>query len=225
MTAFEIFVLSQFSSVVQSWSSSLRPHGLQHTRPPCPSPTPGVYSNSCPLSRWCHPTISSSVVPFSSCLWSFPASESFPMSQFFALGGQSIRISASVLVLPMNTQDWFPLGLTGLIFLQSRELSRVFSSTTIWRHNSSALSLLYSLTLTSIHDYWKKHSFDLVWFSCPSFVLLFSPWTESHKTIALFFAVIIDYLIIDCKLLRAEIMSCFCDLYVVNAQKMFDWRS
>ena len=163
--------------------------------------------------------------PLLSCPQPFPVLRTFPISKLFASDGQSIGVSASTSVLPMNTQDWFPLGLTGLIFLQSRELSRVFSSTTIWRHNSSALSLLYSLTLTSIHDYWKKHSFDLVWFSCPSFVLLFSPWTESHKTIALFFAVIIDYLIIDCKLLRAEIMSCFCDLYVVNAQKMFDWRS
>ena len=123
-----------------------------------------------------------------------------------------------------NIQDWFPLGLTGLISLQSRELSRVVSSTTIRKHNSSALDLLYGPTLTSIHNYWKNHSFDLVWFSCSVFVLLFSPWKKSHKTIALFFAVIIDYLIIgcliiDCKL-RAEIMSCFCDLYVINAQKM-----
>ena len=99
MTAFEIFVLSQFSSVAQSWSSSLQPHGLQHARPPCPSPTPGVYSNSCPLSRWCHPTILSSVIPFSSCLQSFPASRSFQMSQFFASGGQSIGVSASASVL------------------------------------------------------------------------------------------------------------------------------
>ena len=101
-------------------SNSLRPCGLQHTRPPYPSPTPEVYSNSCPLSQWCHPTISSSVIPFSSCLQSFPASGSFPMSQFFASGGQSIGVSASVSVLPMNIQDWFPLGWTGWISLLSK---------------------------------------------------------------------------------------------------------
>ena len=99
----------QFSHSVVS--SSLRPHGLQHARPPCPLPTPRAYSNSCPLSQWCHPTISSSVVPFSSCLQSFPASGSFQMSQFFTSGGQSIRVSASASVCPMNVQDWFPLGL------------------------------------------------------------------------------------------------------------------
>ena len=109
----EKYSLNEFSSVQFScsvMSDSLRPHGLQHTRPPCPSPTPGVSSNSCPLSWWCHPTISFSVVPFSSCPRSFPASGSFPMSQFFASGGQIIGISASTLVLPVNTQDWSPLG-------------------------------------------------------------------------------------------------------------------
>ena len=105
----------QFSRSVMS--DSLWPHGLQHARLPCPSPTPGVYSNSCPLSRWCHPTISSSFIPFSSCPQSFPASGSFPMSQLFTSGGQSIGVSASASVLPMNTQDWFPLGLTGWISL------------------------------------------------------------------------------------------------------------
>ena len=115
-------------------SDSLRPHGLQHTRLPCPSPTHGAYSNSCPPSRWCHSTISSSVVPFSSCLQYFPASGSFPMSQLFTSGGQSIRVSASASVLPKNIQDWFPLGLTGLISLQSKELSRVFSNTTVQKH-------------------------------------------------------------------------------------------
>ena len=110
----------QFSHSVLS--SSLWPHGLQHARPPCPAPTPGVYSNSCPLSRWCHLTISSSVVPFSSHLQSFPASGSFLRSQFFASGSQSIGVSASASVLPMNIQDWFPLGLTGLISLQSKGL-------------------------------------------------------------------------------------------------------
>ena len=111
-------------------SNSLQPHESQHTRPPCPSQTPGVYSNPCPLSRWCHPAISSSVVPFSSCPQSLPASESFPKSQLFASGGQSIGVSASASVLPMNTQDWSPLRWTGWISLQSKGLSRVFSITT-----------------------------------------------------------------------------------------------
>ena len=110
---------------------SLRPHESQHTRPPYPSPTPGVYPNSCPSSWWCHPAISSSVVPFSSCPQSLPASGSFPMSQLFAWGSQSIGVSASALVLPMNTQDWSPLGWTGWISLQSKGLSRVFSNTTV----------------------------------------------------------------------------------------------
>ena len=121
----------QFSSVTQS-CLTLQPHGLQHARPPCPSPTPRVYPNSCPLSWWCHPTISTSVVPFSSHLPSLPASGYFPMSQFFTLGGQSIGVSASV--LPMNTQDWSPLGWTGWISLQSKGLSRVFSNTTVQKH-------------------------------------------------------------------------------------------
>ena len=122
---------------------SLRPHEPQHTRPPCPSPTPRVHPNSCPLSRWCHPTISSSVVPFSSCSQSFPASGSFQMSQFFASGGQSIGVSASTSVLPMNIQDWSPLGWTGWISLQSKGLSRVFSNTTVQKHQffSAQLSL------------------------------------------------------------------------------------
>ena len=122
----------QFSRSVVS--NSLWLHGLQHARLPCPSPTPGVYSNSCPLSRWCHPTISSSVVPFSSHLRSFPASGSFPMSQFFESGGQSVGISASASVLPMNIQDWFPLGKTGWISLQAKRLSRVLSNTTVPKH-------------------------------------------------------------------------------------------
>ena len=116
------FVSIDFSSVQFSHSvvsDPLWPHGLQHTRPPCPSPAPGVYSNSCPLSRWCHPNISSSVIPFSSCLQSFPASGSFLMSQLFASGGQSIGVSASASVLPMKIQDWFPLGWTGCISLLS----------------------------------------------------------------------------------------------------------
>ena len=122
----------QFSHSVVS--NCLWPHGLQHTRPPCPSPTPRVYSNSRPLSRWCHPTISSSVIPFSSHLQSCSASGSFPMSQFFTSGGQSIGVSASASVLPMNIQDWFLLGWTGWISLQSKGLSRVFSNTTVQTH-------------------------------------------------------------------------------------------
>ena len=122
----------QFSHSVVS--DSLRPHEPQHTRPPCPSPTPGVYPNSCPLSWWCHPTISSSVSPFSSCPQSFPASGAFQMSQLFASGGQSIGVSASTSVLPMNTQDRFPLGWTGWISLQSKRLSKVFSNTTVQKH-------------------------------------------------------------------------------------------
>ena len=121
------FVVLQLLSRV-----SLRPHGLQHTRLPCPSSSPRVCSDSCPLSRWCHPTISTSVSPFFSCPQSFPASESFPVSQLFTSGGQSIEASASV--LPMNIQDWFPLGWTGWISLQSKVLSRVFSATTIQKH-------------------------------------------------------------------------------------------
>ena len=115
-------------------SDSFRPHGPQHTRPPCPSPTPGVYPNSCPLSRCCHPTISSSVVPFSLCLQSFPAPGSFQLSQLFASVSQSIGVSASTSVLPMNTQDPSPLGWTGWISLQSKGLSRVFSNTTVQKH-------------------------------------------------------------------------------------------
>ena len=168
-------------------SNSLWPHGKKHARPPCLSPTPGVYLNSYPLSQRCHPTISSSVIPFSSRLQSLPVLESFPMSQFFTSGGQSTGVSASASILPVNIQDWSPLGWTGWISLQSKGLSRVFSNTTVQKHqffgtqlslqsqasilrhsafftvpsiNSSALSFLYSPTLTSIHDYWKNHSLD-----------------------------------------------------------------
>ena len=122
----------QFSNSVVS--NSLQPHELQHTRPPCPSPAPGVHPNLCPSSRWCHPAISSSVVPFSSCPQSLPASESFPMSQLFTWVGQSIGVSASASVLPNNTQDWSPLEWTGWISLQSKGLSRVFSNTTVQKH-------------------------------------------------------------------------------------------
>ena len=133
--------LVQFSHSVMS--DSLRSHGLQHARAPRPSPTPGVYSNSSPLSWWCHPTISSSVTPFSSCPQCFPASGSFPMSQLFIPDGPSIGVSASASVLPMNSQDWFPLGWTDWISLQSKGLSRVFSHTTVQKHQffSTQLSL------------------------------------------------------------------------------------
>ena len=151
----------QFSCSVVS--DSLRPHGLQQARPPSPSPTPRACSNSCPLRRWCRPIISSSVTGFSSCLQSFPPSESFQMSQFFASGGQSIGVSASASVLPMNIQDWFPLGWIGWISLQSKGLASVFSSTTIQEHQffDDQLSLLEKEMAT--------HSSILAWKI---------PWTE-----------------------------------------------
>ena len=157
-----MFIIVIISSVQLSGSvvsHSLRPHGLQHARPP--SPTPGDYSNSCPLSQWCHPTISSSVFPFSSHLQFFPASGSFQMSQFFASGGQSIGVSASASVLPMNIQDWFPLGWTGWDLFAVQGTLKESSPTPQFKSiNSSVLSFLYSPALTSIHDYWKNHSFD-----------------------------------------------------------------
>ena len=148
----------QFSFPVMS--DSLWPHGLQHTRLPRPSPTPRAYSNSCPSHGRCHPTISSSVIPFSSCLQSFIVSVFFLTSQFFVSGGQSIGTSSSASFLPMNIQDLFPLGVTGWIPLLSKGLSRVFSNTTAQNHNSLAFSFLYGPALTSIYDYWKNHSFD-----------------------------------------------------------------
>ena len=157
-----IYVLDysvQFSCSVVS--NSLWPHEPPHARPPFPSLAPEVHPNPCPSSWWCHPAISSSVVPLSFCPQSFPASGSFQMSQLFAWGGQSIGVSASTSVLPVNTQDWSPLGWTGWISSQSKGLSRVFSNTTAQKHQfPSALSFLYSPTVTSIHDYWEIHSFD-----------------------------------------------------------------
>ena len=151
-------------------SDSLRLHGLQHARLPCPSSAPGVCSNSYPLSQWCHPTISSSVVPFSSCLPSFSASGSLPMSQLFTSSGQSIRASASG--LPKNIQALLPLGLPDSISLQSRGLSRVF-----YNHSSKASTLqcsaFFMVQLTSIHDYWKNHSFDIQTFVSKVMSLLF----------------------------------------------------
>ena len=143
-------------------SNSLRPRELQHARPPCPSPTPGVHPKPRPLSWWCHPTISSSVIPFSSCLQPFPTSGSFSVSQFFTSGGQSTGLSASASVLPKNTQGWSPLEWTDWIGSPcSPRDSQESSPTPQFKSiNSSALSFLYSPTLTSVHDYWKKHSFD-----------------------------------------------------------------
>ena len=139
-------------------SDSLRPHRLHNVRLPCP--TPGACSNSCPSSWWCHPTISSSVIPFFSYLQSFPASGSFPMSQLFASGAQSTGASVSASVFPMNIQNWFPLGWTGLISLQSKWSQESSPIPQFKSINSLALRFLFSPTLTSIHDYWKNHSFD-----------------------------------------------------------------
>ena len=166
----------QFSHSVVS--DSLRPHGLQYARLPCPSPTPGAYSNSCPLSRWCHPAISSSVVPFSSCLQSFPASGSFPMSQFFALGGHSIGVSASASILPMYIQDWFPSGLIGLISLQSKGLSRVFSNTTVQKHKEEGVlkfSFLRQHNIFPKKGTEKRKGKPLVWV-CSERISSFCSW-------------------------------------------------
>ena len=164
------FSLVQFSPVTQSCLTLCNPMDwgqARHARPPCPSPTLRACSNSCPSSLWCHPIISSSVIPFSSCLQSFPASGAFQMSQFFAPGGQSIGVSASTSLLPMNIQDWFPLGLTGWISLQSQGLSRVFSNTTVQKASILQCLAIFTVpTLTSTHEYWKNHSFvlmDLCW--------------------------------------------------------------
>ena len=164
-------IMYQFSNSIVS--NSLQPRELQHATLPCLSPRPGACSNSCPLSWWCHPTISSSVVPFSSRLQSFPAPGSFYMSQFFASGGQSIEVSASTSVLPMNTQDWFPIGWTGWISLQSKGLSRVFCNTIVQKHQFFSFSFLYCPTFTFIHDYWENHSPDYTDFCQPSNVSAF----------------------------------------------------
>ena len=145
----------QFSRSVIS--NFLQPHGLQHARLPCLSPTPGAYSNSCPLSQWCHPTISTFVIPFSSCPQSFPASGSFQMSQLFASGGQSIGVSASASVLPVNIQDWSLLGWTGWISLQSKGLSRVFSNATVQKHQFFTTQL-YLQSNSHIHTWLLEKS-------------------------------------------------------------------
>ena len=154
---------SGFSSVQFSrsvMSGSLQPHEPQHARSPCPSPATRVHPNTRPWSQWCHPTISSSVVPFCSCPQSFPASGPFQMSQHVTKGGRSIGVSASASVLPMNIQDWFSLGWTGWISLQSKGLSRVFSNTTVQKHQFFGPQPSSSPTLTSLHDHWKNHSLD-----------------------------------------------------------------
>ena len=152
------FCSVQFSHSVMS--DSLRPHESQHARPPCLSPMPGVHSGSCPSSWWCYPTISSSVIPFSSCPQFLPASGFFPLSQIFAWGSQSIGVSALASVLPKNTQDWSPLGWIGWIFLQSKGLSRVFSNTTVQKHQFFSTQLSPQSNSHIIPDYWKNHSLD-----------------------------------------------------------------
>ena len=159
-------MLLLFSCLVVS--DSLRPHGLQNDTPPCPSPTPGTCSNSCPLSRWCHATILSSVVPFSSYLLCFLASGSFPMSLLFTSGGQSIGASVSASVCPMYIQDWFPLGWTPWPPFSPRDSQESSPTPQFKSINSLVLSCLYSPILTSIHDYWKNHSFDSMEFSWQS---------------------------------------------------------
>ena len=143
-------------------SNSLRPHGLQHARSPCPPPSPGVCPSSCPLNQWCYSTISSSAALFSFCLQFFPASGSFPVSHLFTSSGQSIGMSASASVLPMNIQDWFPLKLTGWSPCCPRDSQESSPASQFKSIHSLALSLIYGSALTSVHDYWKNHSFDYV---------------------------------------------------------------
>ena len=168
-------IMSQFCRSLVS--ESLRPHGLQYTRLPCPSPTPGAYSNSCPLCWWCHPTVSSSVVPFSSYLQSFPASGSFQMNQFSSSGGQSIGVSISTSVLPVNIQDWFPLRWIGWISLQSKGLSSVFSNTTVQKHQLFGAQLsLWSIS--HIHTRLLKKTIAL------------TRWTFVGKVMSLLFSML-----------------------------------
>ena len=154
------FYLSSFQFSRSIMSDPLWPHKSQHTRLPCPSPTPRVHSNSCPSSWWCHPAISSSIISFSSCSQSLPVSGSLPMSQIFAWGGQNIGVSASASVIPMNTQDWSPLGLPGWISLQSKGLSSVFSNTTVQKHQCFRAELSSQSNSHITHDHWKSHNLD-----------------------------------------------------------------
>ena len=157
MNTIYIYKHVHISSVHSVVSDSLWSHELWHARPPCPSPTPGVYSNSYPLSQWCHPTILSFVIPFSACLHSFQHQGPF---KWFTSGGQSIGVSASVSVLPMNIQEWFPLGWTNWISCNPKDSQELPPTPQFKSINSSVLNFLYSPTLTSIHDYWKNHSFE-----------------------------------------------------------------
>ena len=183
-------------------SNSLQPRGLQHVRLPWPSPSPRACANSCPLSQWCHPTIQSSVLLFSSCFQSFPAAGSFLMSRLFTSGGQSIGVSASASVLPMNIQDWFNLGLTSL---QSKGLSRVFSNTTIRKHQFSGGQPSLCPTLTSIHDYSKNHSLDYTDLCRQSNVSAFI-FFEFFKIYFIFFPIIF----ISWRLITLQYCSGFC---------------
>ena len=149
----------QFSHSIVS--DFLQPHGLRHARIPCPSPTPGAYSNSCPSSRWCCPNIASSVIPFSFCPKYFPVSGSFTVTHLFASGGQNTGVSALASALPINIQDWFPLGLTGLISFLSKGLSRVCSSSTVQRHQFFGTQPFLLSSSHIVHDYWENHKFDL----------------------------------------------------------------
>ena len=183
---FKPFSSVQFSSVQFSCSVMSGPlwlHGPQHARPPCPSSTSRVYSNSCPLRQWCHPTISSSVISFSSCPQSFLASGAFPMSQLFASGGQSIVVSASTSTLPINIQDWFPLGWTGWISLQSKGLSRVFSNTTVQKHqffgaqlSSDSIFKSRDITLPTKVRLVKAMDFPVVMYGCESWTIKKAEW-------------------------------------------------
>ena len=170
----------QFSGSVMS--DSLWPHGLLHTRLPCPSPTSRACSNSCPSSWWCHPTISSSVVPFSSCLQSFLASGSFLMTQYFASGGQSTGVSASASVLPMNIQDWFSLGLTGLISLQSKGLSRVFSNNTVQKHQFFGTQLFFFF-----FNFILFFNFTILYWFCHRKTIALTGWTFVGKVMSQLF--------------------------------------
>ena len=227
----------QFSHIVMS--DSLRPHGLQHARLPCPSSAPRACSNSCPSSKWIHSTISSSVVPFSSCLQSFPISGSFPMSQFFAAGGQSIGASDSASVLPMNTQDWSPLGWTSWISLQSKGLSRVFSNTTVQKHQffctqpsvqlshpymttgktialtrptfvSKVMSLLFNMLSRFVITFLpRRKCLLIIWLQSPSAVIL-EPKKLKSVTVSIVSPSICQKVMgLDASFLNVEFYTCF----------------
>ena len=170
---FTVIQIQNYRPLLLFMSDSLWPHGLQQARLPCPSPSPGVCSNSCLLSQWCHPAISSSIIPFSSCLRSLAASGSFLMIQLLTSGGQSIGASASASVLPMRIQGWFPLRLTDWSPYSSKNSQESSPKPQFRSINSLAASLLYSPTLISVHDYWKSHSFDYMGLCWPSNVSTF----------------------------------------------------